>query len=310
MIPQESIPIVSPVTIHWNDRQIPFIEANSDEDLAVALGLVHAHLRLAQLEVMRRVALGRVAEMIGPLGIEIDRSLRLMSFGRAVPKIIATLSEPTRIWAEGFIRGINHHLVHTAKQPHEFKVLGITPEPWTLTDLFTLARLHAADITWLVWSRLLRVRARMDPKEWATLWPRLLASDTPSTFAATADTGVERAFAAATRSGSNSAAVSAARSASNASMIASDPHLPLGLPNPWLIAGVHSPGYHVVGLMVPGLPFIALGRNRWIAWGGTNLHAQASDLFDISELPAHVMVERGETIRVRWSRRRRLRLRE
>ncbi|RJF88289.1 hypothetical protein D3874_15780 [Oleomonas cavernae] len=59
-------PLAAPLTIHWDEHQIPFIEAQSDRDLAVGLGLVHAHLRLGQIEIMRRVALGRVAEMIAP----------------------------------------------------------------------------------------------------------------------------------------------------------------------------------------------------------------------------------------------------
>lgn len=309
-LPRIGLPVAAPVTIHWDDHQIPFIEADSDDDLAVALGVVHAHLRLGQIEVMRRLAFGRVAEMIGPLGIEIDRSLRLMDFGRAVPEIIAGLPETTRRWADGFVRGLNHHLAHAPALPHEFSLLGLKPEPWTLTDLFTLTRLSSADISWLVWVRLLRTRARMAPREWRQLWPRLLTGGSPCTFAATTGDIAEQALAASTRSGSNSSAVAANRSITGAPMIASDPHLPLGLPNPWLIAAVKSPSIHAAGLMMPGLPFIALGRNRTIAWGGTSLHAQGSDLFDISRLPPDDFAERTEIIRVRGAGRRALKLRE
>jgi penicillin G amidase len=307
-VPRDGLPLTGPAEIHWNEHQIPFIEAGTDEDLAVALGVVHAHLRLGQIEIMRRIAQGRVAEMVGPLGIEIDRSLRLMELGRAVPEIIAGLAPDTRRWAEAFVRGFNHALLTTAVLPDEFAVLGIAREPWTLTDLFTLARLSSADISWLIWVRLLRVRRRLGRQAWRALWPRLVAGGAPAAFVGT-QAGAEQALAAATRSGSNSAAVSARRSASGAAMIASDPHLPLGLPNPWLIAGMKSPSYHAVGLMMPGLPFIALGRNPSIAWGGTSLHAQSSDLFDLSTLPPDSIVERTETIRVRGGFRRKLRLR-
>ena len=61
-------------------------------------------------------------------------------------------------------------------------------------------------------------------------------------------------------------------------LIASDPHLSIVLPNACLLAAFRSPSYHAAGLLIPGLPFIALGRNPWIAWGGTNLHAASSDL--------------------------------
>ena len=117
------LPVAEAVRIHWSGQQIPFIEAHSDADLAVALGAVHAHLRLAQMEMMRRVALGRVAETIGPLGIELDRALHLFDFGRAVPQIIAGLDDDTRAWAMGFLSGVNHVLAHGAP-PHEFRLLG------------------------------------------------------------------------------------------------------------------------------------------------------------------------------------------
>jgi penicillin amidase len=87
----------------------------------------------------------------------------------------------------------------------------------------------------------------------------------------------------ALRSGSNSVAVSARKSATGGSLIANDPHLGMMLPNPWLLAAMKSPSHHAVGCMLPGLPFIAFGRNPWIAWGGANLHAASSDLVAIPE---------------------------
>jgi penicillin amidase len=100
-------------------------------------------------------------------------------------------------------------------------------------------------------------------------------------------------------------------SKSGSALIANDPHLGVSLPNIWLVAGYRCPSYHVVGLMIPGLPFVALGRNPQIAWGGTNLHAQSSDLFDVSHLSNDDPRIRHEpqTIRVRFWRDRAVTLR-
>ena len=68
----------------------------------------------------------------------------------------------------------------------------------------------------------------------------------------------------------------------------------------WLIAGLKSPSYHVVGLMGPGLPVFAIGRNPSIAWGGTNMRAASSDLVDVSGLDPDSIEARDETISVRW----------
>ena len=104
--------------------------------------------------------------------------------------------------------------------------------------------------------------------------------------------------------------VGGAHSRSGAALIASDPHLGLLLPNTWLLVGMKSPSFHMVGMMVPGLPFMALGRNPDIAWGGTNLRSANSDLFDISGLPASDITVRREPLAVRWWFDRELQIRE
>ena len=295
------LPVADTVTIHWDAHQIPYIEAARDEDLAVALGVVHAHLRLTQMELLRRLSQGRVAELVGPLGVELDRALLLFDFGRAVPDIIAGLSDDTRRWAEGFLRGVNHVIAHTSPPP-EFALLGIAREAWTLADLFTATRLAGADVNWIVWSRLLRTRAGLSADAWQKLWPLLLGGAAPPPEPGLGDTAA--AFA---RTGSNAAALAGWRSRSGGALLAADPHLSVNLPNIWLACAFRSPGYNVAGLMPAGFPIVAIGRNPWLAWGGTSLHAASSDLFDVSALPLR---ERRVTIRVRGAANRALALRE
>ncbi len=289
-----SAPVSAPVTIHWSEHQVPFIEAASEADLAVALGMVHAHLRRTQLEVMRKLSRGRVAEMAGPLAVELDRALRLMDFPRAVPEIVAGLDGRTRAWGEGFSRGVDHVARH-GPTPPEFSLLGLRYEPWTIEDLYANARLAAADVNWFVFGRLLRARAGMAAETWAALWPTLLAAGAPNPDALFA------------RHGSNAAAVAGTRTASGAGLFAADPHLSVALPNIWLAAGMACPGLNVAGLMPAGFPIVAIGRNAGLAWGGTSLHHAASDLFDATSLP---LTTRIETINVRLGRTRTIALRE
>ena len=293
MLPLDAAPLQAPVTIRWNQHQVPLISADSQTDLAVAAGIVHIHLRGAQIEAMRRLALGRVSEIAGPWAIELDRAMLLMDFGRAVPAIIDSLPDSTRDWAAAFVRGINH-AVANGPVPPELALLDVPRHVWTLTDLFTLARLCAADVSWVVWARLLKVQAKLPPADWAALWPRLLSAGVP-------------ALPGLARSGSNAAAVAARHSAHGAAMIASDPHLSMALPNLWLLAGLKAPGFNAVGLMLPGLPFVALGRNAGIAWGGTSLHAASSDLVDVTGQEVWL---RAVTIPVRGAKPVTLQLRE
>lgn len=299
--PTQALPgLDRPVTIHWDAHQVPFLEADSDSDLAYALGLVHAHLRLGQMEVLRRVAAGRLSEMGGPLARDIDQSLRLLDLGRAVPQIYAGMPDDTRAWLDAFVAGINRYLETADPLPHEFAVLGLEREPWTPLDVLRIGRLASVDVNWIVWFQLLRQRDRED---WETLWARLQETGAGATHLASADdlSILAELLLGTSKAGSNAYAVAGDRSRDgDGALIAADPHLGTNLPNLWLIAGYRSPSYHAVGLMIPGIPFIAVGRNPDIAWGGTNLRSANSDLFDVSGLPAEDFTTRRERIGVRW----------
>ncbi len=308
MLPLAGAPLARPVAIHWDDHQIPFIEAETDRDLAVALGVVHAHLRLAQLEILRRISQGRVAELAGPVAVDLDHALRIVEFGRAVPAMLAALPDDTRQFVDRFAAGLSHVVHHQRALPHEFQLLGVRPEPWTTADVLTLGRLTSADVSWLVW---LRLHHAWGGSHWSDLWPRFAADAVaPIPSLAGGGLGLEAILATVARTGSNAAVVAGRRSAGGSALIASDPHLSLAIPNPWLLAGMRSPSYHAVGLMLPGIPAVALGRNPWIAWGGTSLHAASSDLVDVTDLPAGAIRTRTVEIGVRWGRPRRLTVRD
>jgi penicillin amidase len=314
MIPTAGLALERPVTIHWSREQIPFIEAETDNDAAKALGLVHAHLRLGQLEILRRISQGRIMEIAGPLGRvrDVEHALRIIDFGRTSQEVYARMPAEEKAFLDAFVAGLNHYQQNVATLPHEFGLLGLSRERWEPHEILTLGRLASVDVTWLVWMRLMNLRARED---WPALWARALEGGTASTPSfPTAENpalhDLAEILTGTARIGSNSFAVSGAKSRSGAAIIASDPHLGISLPNLWLLAGLKSPSYHMVGLMVPGLPFVAEGRNANIAWGGTNLRSAASDLIDVSGLPPDQITTREVETRVRFWGDRSMAIRE
>lgn len=301
--PTNDLPLAKPVSVYWSEQQVPFLEAETDGDLGFALGLVHGHLRLGQIEMMRRVVQGRLSEVVGPAAHSLDHSLRLLALDRAAPTLIERMPLDVRRWLERFVEGLNHYIAQLQELPHEFEVMGITPEPWTPEQIAGIGRLGAPDVNWLVWLSVLEARRL---PEWPTIWSEIVerGSVNHASFGRP-DGGPVRVLSSilqmfGTRTGSNSFAVAAERSASGGALIASDPHLPIQLPNTWLLAGYRSPSHHAVGLMIPGIPFVAVGRNPWIAWGGTNMRAESSDLVDVSGLPPWAFKRRREVFRTRW----------
>jgi penicillin amidase len=299
LFPTDGIPTRAPVTIHWNAQAVPFIEAESDADLAFALGMVNAHLRLGQMTVMRRLVQGRLAEMFGPPARDIDHALRILDLGRAAPAIEAGLPDASRHWLAEFVRGINHYQERCPAWPHELAVLGVDPEPWRVTDILALGRLTAIDLHWLSWRRLLA----MDPEHAQAMQGVMGDLGGGASPSMTAGDGAVHGLAlllGSGRTGSNVMAVAGSRTASGAAIIAGDPHVGVQLPPLWFIVGLKSPGIHAVGLTAPGLPVLFFGRNPDLAWGTTNMRALASELRTLSAEETESMTATPTTIATRW----------
>src|SRR2546425_2340717 len=82
--------------------------------------------------------------------------------------------------------------------------------------------------------------------------------------------------------GSTNWVVDGTMTASGKPLLANDPHLGTRLPSTWYLAHVvgGEPGsFDVIGATLPGAPAVALGRNRFIAWGATNVAADVEDLY-------------------------------
>ncbi len=281
-LPARDWPTEQPVTIRWNDYAVPYIEAETDTDLAFALGVVHHHLRAGQLRVLKHISQGRLAELAGPPARGIDEALRMLDYGKAAPDVVASWPADTRVFVERFTAGLNWHQAHS-RPPPEFGLLGLGPEPWRPEDLVTIGRLAGTDVNWLAFFGALRARLEDD---WPTTWQRLKVAGLAAGDAELVDTPDATALAAllasTSKAGSNSLAVAPDLSASGGALLANDPHLGLNLPNLWLLVGARSPSYEVVGMMIPGLPFFALGRSPDLAWGGTNARALSSDIVDVA----------------------------
>jgi penicillin amidase len=79
--------------------------------------------------------------------------------------------------------------------------------------------------------------------------------------------------------GSNNWVVDGSLTASGKPLLANDPHLGTRLPSTWYLAHLSAGDYDVIGATLPGTPAVALGRNRFIAWGATNVAADVQDLY-------------------------------
>lgn len=279
---------------------VPQVYAETPRDLAFGLGLAVAQDRLWQMETLRRLAAGRLAEFMGdrplsgvslhltgPTILAVDqlyRSLRMHAVGRQERTL---LSDAGRAAAEGFAAGVNAWVsqCHPRNLPPECLFTGIRPEPWTPEDSFAVGKLigwflSLAFVAKPVLASLagnLELRSLLPPD---LSCGRCIVGDGLPSSPASLDLLARQALGLTGPGvGSNSWVVSGRRTSSGKPLLCNDPHLLFGLPPLWYPAALHGPEYRVIGVTMPGVPAILVGRNDHVAWGFTAVMADDGDYY-------------------------------
>ncbi len=286
----------APVEVLRDRFGIPHIYARSVQDAHFALGFVHAQDRLWQMEMSRRIAAGRLAEVVGSGALETDRFLRTLGVRRAAEANLRVYDAETRQVLEAYASGVNAFLATRPVLPLEFWMTRIDPEPWAPADSVAWTKMMAWDLGGNWRNELLRMRlsrtlplARIHeflPPYPGEAIPQI--TDLKTLYGAMEQPAVRLAGRDAAHGseaqmieglGSNSWAVAGARSASGKPLLANDPHLGLTAPPVWYFAHLNAPGLDAIGATLPGVPAIIVGRNARIAWGFTNTGPDVQDLY-------------------------------
>jgi penicillin amidase len=135
----------APVEIRFDTLGVPHVRALGHEDLALAVGFLHARDRGWQLELMRHASQGRLAEILGAELLDVDRQLRLLSLH--LDDAVANLPPGDLARVEAYCEGVNRGRQQLPR-PLEMKLLGLEPLPWTPRDVIAVARLQAWDLSW------------------------------------------------------------------------------------------------------------------------------------------------------------------
>lgn len=280
--------LTAPVEIVRDRHAVPHIYAESDADAAFALGLAHAQDRLWQMEMFRRVVQGRLAEVFGSAALPADRVVRTLDLhGRAASSLDA-LSPEVVVTIEAYAAGVNAYLAARDRPlPPEFQILWHEPEPWRPADSVALVKLLGAGLSGNAFAEILRTRMleKLDDEALRTFDPPYPADAKPAVrdMAGLYRTlGLERILAAVPDTGppgaSNNWVTDGTWTRSGKPLLANDPHLGMMAPSIWYAAHTETAGESVIGVTIPGIPAIILGRNDHIAWGFTNTGPDTQDL--------------------------------
>jgi penicillin amidase len=270
---------------------VPHVEAESIADAYLALGFAHAQDRLWQMELSRRCARGRLAELFGERALEQDRLARTLGFAEAARLEVPKLARETRAALEAYAAGVNAWLAeiaaNRAARPFELRWLALEPEPWTPEDTLAIARLRAWNLGRSLSASLLldRLVAELGGVPSRDFFPVRPSDGSHDPFESLLQLGrvsdaLARTSGLGGPSGSLGFLVPAARSASGKPMLANDPHVGFTAPALFYLAHVRAGRFELSGATWPGMPIFFTGTNRTIAWGQVALHVSVSDLFE------------------------------
>ena len=327
----------------------PHIYAENDVDAMFALGYMHATDRLWQMDFQRRAAQGRLAEILGPDALEHDTFVRTIGLNRLADLSAERAKNHHALYENlrAYTWGVNSYIAGKMpdRLPAEFARMGYQPEPWSIVDSIALGKAMAWELSGSLDD--LYLGTLVEKLGWETvdeLFPvdrygeiPIISSEgseentePPQDTKADMPSGIDEACLQVIRMassrlrlfgddniiGSNNWVIDGKKSASGKPMLASDPHLGLHLPSVWYVAHIKGAGLDVIGVSLPGVPMILIGRNRHVAWGVTNTQADVTDFYieTLNPEKTHHLHEgewkplefSGETIRVRGQEPREL----
>ena len=295
---------------------VPQIHAETPGDLGFGLGLAMAQDRLWQMETLRRLAGGRLAELMGdrplsgihlhmpgPTVLAVDqlyRSLRMHAVSREERTL---LSEEGTATLDGFSAGVNAWLLRCrpGDLPPEYLLAGIHPERWTPEDSLAVGKLVGWLLSMAFPAKPILAILAADPRLRPLLPPDLsrapcIIGNTLPASPAHLDLLARRALGlTGSGVGSNSWVVAGRRTASGKPLLCNDPHLLFGLPALWYPVALHGPDRRVIGGAMPGIPAVLIGRNEHLAWGFTAVMADDGDYYRETLDPSGTRVLRDGT---------------
>ncbi len=275
------------VFIAEDENGILHVKAENLLDLFFAQGFIHCWKRFFQMDLNRRLASARMAELFGKSVLNIDRTSARYALPLAAEKSYRHLFPEELEILKAYTKGVNYCLQVT-RPSFEYKLLLSSRRKWNPEDSIHVVNVLAWSLGSNFYEELTRLifLNKMPELFDKGIWPLL---DPPFSDVSPFISGIigfsidlHGELNAFIKSfypgGSNNWVVSPAKSATGAAILANDPHLGVTIPGIWLLMHLQAPNYNVIGVSLPGLPGIVIGRNEDIAWGFTNSFADCQDL--------------------------------
>jgi len=279
-------------TIYFDDYGVPHIYAENEIDASVALGYAHAQDRLWQMELMKRIAPGRLSEIFGETMLKNDTFFASAGIDEASEIALSELDKNSDIYkiVEAYVNGVNQ-FIEEGPTPIEFTLVGVEKVPFEIKDVYNIVGYMAFSFA---------MAQKTDPLL-STLQSKLgnkylkelnidVQPDTVLIKTTKENIEIYKTMVASINElmgktpipafeGSNSWVLNSEKTTTGNVIFANDPHIGFSQPAVWYEAHVVTPTYEMYGHYLAGFPFPLLGHNRDLAYGVTMFENDDIDFY-------------------------------
>ncbi len=285
-------------TTYFDDFGVPHIYAESEKDAMIALGYVHAQDRLWQMELLKRIAPGKLSEIFGSVMLKNDKFFSGLGIDEASEKALLEMDKNSQAYklTLAYLEGVNQY-IENGKTPIEFTLLGIKKQKLTVKDVYNIFGYMSfsfamaqktdpllTDIRDKFGMNYLKdfgVDGSLGTKQLQTFNGKSKEySEISRSIANLLDNSPAAPFI-----GSNSWVLGANKTKQGKVIFENDPHIGFSQPGTWYEAHIVTPNYEMYGYHLAGAPFPLLGHNRNYAYGLTMFENDDLDFFQEEENP-------------------------
>ncbi|MDA9803613.1 penicillin acylase family protein [Flavobacteriaceae bacterium] len=279
-------------TVYFDEYGIPHIYAKSHLDAVTTLGYVQAQDRLWQMELMRRIAPGKLSELFGKDLIKNDQFFINIGIDEYSKKSVADLdiTSPEYQLLEAYLKGVNQFIDEGAT-PLEYHLIGLKKEHFTLVDTYNVLGYMAFSFAMaqktdpllsalkekLGTAYLNALPINIDPES-VLIKSSKEDMDYYTGMVSNINT-ILNATPIPPFVGSNSWVIGGDKTESGKVIFANDPHIGFSQPSVWFEAHLTSPEHEIYGYFLPIIPFPLLGHNNHIAYGLTMFENDDIDFY-------------------------------
>ena len=296
------------VNVYFDERLVPHVFAQNENDAFFVQGYLHAKFRLWQMEFQTHAAAGRLSEIVGNKAIDFDRDKRRLGMVFAAENALKEVEKDPESLTEcnNYTAGVNSYIenLNESTLPLEYKLMGYYPEKWTNFKTALFLKNMALDLAGYENDfELTNAKSVFSSADFDKIYPVVMDSLDPIVPKGTAfpkpcvelkipttadslyfnkkDSTTIEEQKPNPDNGSNNWAVSGSKTKSGSPILANDPHLGLNLPSLWYEMQISTPTYNVYGATFPGAPAVIIGFNDSCAFGFTNAMRDVRDYYEI-----------------------------